>query len=246
MIVTGTVVDACVDEHINAQVTIVNPLTGRRVENTYDSVKHMFSHIVTVDDFGSDRDFRAKEVTLDIISQHPRYGSKTTTQVVKLPEDTEYPDSVKIFTDSINIKIPMGNQPQLIPIVAESEYVAKSKRTNPKLADFNGLVMEEILNWSLYPLLTYVFFDEGSSVIPNRYLTFKSAAERRNFTDTTIIGATLNKYYHILNIFGFRLTQHPEETIEIVGCTDNLNAPEKRDGLSRERAEVVFNYLRDI
>jgi outer membrane protein OmpA-like peptidoglycan-associated protein len=75
---------------------------------------------------------------------------------------------------------------------------------------------------------------------------FKSPDETRMFTDTTITGGTLNKYYHILNIFGFRLNMFPEENIEIIGCNDDVTQAEKRNGLSQERAEKVFNYLRDI
>ena len=100
----------------------------------------------------------------------------------------------------------------------------------------------------MYPLLTYVFFDEGSSTLPSRYQVFKDASATRNFSDTTIVGATLNKYYHILNIFGFRLNQLPNEKIEIVGCNNEVQPGEKQGGikLSEARANLVFNYLRDV
>ena len=155
-------------------------------------------------------------------------------------------EEAKKHAEVIDIIIPMGDRPRLVPVVAEAEYIKKSKISKPKLANFKGLVMEEILNWSLHPLLNYVFFDEGSSEFPSRYKLFKSPAETRVFTDTTIVGATLDKYYHILNIFGFRLNQHPEVNIEIVGCNDGVSESEKRPGLSKERADNVYNYLKDI
>jgi outer membrane protein OmpA-like peptidoglycan-associated protein len=106
--------------------------------------------------------------------------------------------------------------------------------------------MRQKLTWNLYPLLNYVFFDLGSSDIPERYVMFKDNAETKDFADTTITGGTLDKYYHLLNIYGYRLTKNPDSKIEIVGCNDGTTSGEKRSGLSKERATNVYNYLRDV
>lgn len=245
VLITGKVVDECTGDLIYADIIIKNNLT-RQVDTIHLNASNPnFSYVVTYDAFGEE-DKWADMTTYDITSVHPKFGSKTVKQDVKRYPVLEDQEEAKKHAEVIDITIPMGDRPRLVPVVAEAEYIKKSKISKPKLANFKGLVMEEILNWSLHPLLTYVFFDEGSSEFPSRYKLFKSPAETRVFTDTTIVGATLDKYYHILNIFGFRLNQHPEVNIEIVGCNDGVSESEKRPGLSKERADNVYNYLKDI
>lgn len=241
ILVKGIVVDECTGDLIPATVTVRNSATNTIDSSILDSKKTNFEYIVTYNDFKN-----ADSVELEITSSNPRFGAKTIRQKVKQPKITEDPNTAAKHADSIVITIPMGERPSLVPRVAEAEYIKKAKLTDKKLANFNGLVMEEILNWNLYPLLTYVFFEAGSSEIPSRYIRFKSNNDARLFSDTTITGGTLSKYYHILNIFGFRLQKHPNVNIEIVGCNDAGTAAEKREGLSKERADNVYNYLRDI
>ena len=45
---------------------------------------------------------------------------------------------------------------------------------------------------------------------------------------------------------GTRLRKFPKSTITIVGCNDQSNAAEKKNGLSKTRATTVLTYLRDI
>ncbi|MCL2039484.1 MAG: OmpA family protein [Bacteroidetes bacterium] len=246
VIITGVIVDDCSGEPIVATVSMANKHTGKTVENTYIEKTRTFQHIVTIEDFvnGSDT---AQEITLDIISTHPRYGTKTVSQKVPFHEMTEFADTAKKHADSFDLRIPMGERPTLAAIIEEADYISKSKGRQPKLATFSGLVMAEQLTYDLYPLLTYVFFDEGSATFPERYHIFKSKNDTRNFSDTTIIGGTLEKYYHILNIFGFRLNQYPNEKIILVGNNDDETPAEKNTaGLSQSRAELVRNYFRDI
>lgn len=143
IIITGVVADACTDDQVVANVSVTNKLTGKKVENVYDESKKQFSYVVTMEDFGADR---ADEITLEFTTSHPTYEAKTVTQNVVLPPTTEDPDLAQKHADSIHIKIPVGLQPSLTPVIAESEYIASAKAKNPSLANFRGLVMEEVLN----------------------------------------------------------------------------------------------------
>ena len=245
VLITGKVVDECTGDLIFANIILKNTITNKIDTVQLNSSNSEFSYVVGYDGFGED-DAWADFTNIDITSVHPKFGSKTVKQEVKRYPVLEDKEEAAKHAEHIQITIPMGERPRIVPQVAEAEYIKKSKITKPNLANFKGLVMEEILNWSLHPLLTYVFFDEGSSKFPSRYKLFKTPEETRIFTDTTIIGATLDKYYHILNIFGFRLNRHPDVKIEIVGCNDAVNPGEKREGLSKERADNVYNYLKDI
>lgn len=58
---------------------------------------------------------------------------------------------------------------------------------------------------------------------------------------------TPEKYYDILNIYGYRLTKHPNVKVKVTGCNDDVSAGEKGDmALSEKRAQVIFNYLKNV
>jgi outer membrane protein OmpA-like peptidoglycan-associated protein len=241
----GTVVDECTGEFIPAKIQIKNPITGRIYTDSLNLQRTKFEYVVTNTDYGEGKD-ATNEVMLEITANNPKYGSKSITQKVIKPKKTDDPEEAKKFADEINVKILMGQRPSLVADIEEAEYIRRIKTVDTKLANFRGLVMEEVQTWDLYPLLNYVFFDLGSSILPSRYILFKTPEETKNFTDTTIAGGTLNKYYHVLNIYGYRLNKYPDVKIEIVGTTDGTTPEEKRPNLSKERAEFVYNYFKNI
>jgi outer membrane protein OmpA-like peptidoglycan-associated protein len=54
---------------------------------------------------------------------------------------------------------------------------------------------------------------------------------------------TLDTYYYILNIIGFRLRNNPKANITIVGCNSNSGLEQNNMTLSLERATAVMNYF---
>jgi outer membrane protein OmpA-like peptidoglycan-associated protein len=239
------VVDECTQENIPAHLTIKNPVTGKKIEDSVTINKKEFEMVVSNQDYGNPKD-SLPFVNLDISANNPKYGSAVKIQRVDRPSITYKKEEMGAIADEINIKISLGQRPLLGTKIGEADYVRRYKSENPTLAQFNGLVMEQILTWDLYPLLNYVFFDQGSSELPKRYKLFSGAAQTKSFADTTIPGGTLDKYYHILNIYGFRLNKNPNSKVEIVGCNDGTTAPEKKSGLSKERAYTVYNYLKNV
>ncbi len=240
--IIGEVVDECSQENIPAKIKITNPLTGRVVEDELTTDKQNFEIIISNTDYGDPKD-PADFVNIEIEASNDVYGETKIVQRVERPGKTEDPTKAK-QPDEIRVKLTLGQTPVINAEMDEAEYIKKAKASNPELADFRGLIMEEVLTWDLYPLLNYVFFDYNSAELPDRYQTFNSPAETRTFTDTTIRGGTLDKYYEILNIYGFRMNLHPDETIKIVGTIDGDYETDKE--VSQERAQVVYNYLRDI
>lgn len=100
--------------------------------------------------------------------------------------------------------------------------------------------VEEVLSSDLRPLLPYVYFDKGQRNIPQRY---KQRSDISNFTETRLheVG-TLETYYDLLNIVGYRLRQKPMATVTITGCVSGTGA-DTGSVLARQRAEVVQQYL---
>jgi len=96
------------------------------------------------------------------------------------------------------------------------------------------------------PLLNYVFFEQNSSTIPDRYIKIKYS-DTKNFGIKSLqnLGA-LETYYQVLNIIGLRLRNNPDAKIEIVGCNSNTDDEKGNTDLSRDRAVAVRDYLRDV
>ena len=102
----------------------------------------------------------------------------------------------------------------------------------------------------VFPLRNYVFFNEGSSEIPNRYVSLTQSQAKdfkedhletfapKNLSDRSKRQMTL--YYNILNILGHRMEENPSSTITLVGSSNNGNT----DGLTM--AESVKTYLVNI
>jgi len=239
------VIDQCSGINIPAVVTIKNPITGRLFTDSLTLNRTSIEMIVSNTDYGKISD-SLKFVDLQITAINPKYGKASVVQRVRKPKVTKRKEEAEKYADVINVTLTLGQRPVLDTKIDEAAYVQNHKAEKPALSGFRGLVMEQFQTWELYPLLNYLFFDKGSSTIPSRYHLFNNSAQTENFTDTTIAGGTLDKYYHLLNIYGYRMNKFPNAKIEIVGCNDGTTKEEKAPGLSKARAENVYNYLKDV
>ena len=105
---------------------------------------------------------------------------------------------------------------------------------------------EEFIATSLRPLLNYLFFDENSSTIPERYARIPAEMTEQFQIERLYNLETLPTYYHLLNIIGRRLRQHPEARITITGCSPEQPVQPNADGLATRRAESVREYLTQV
>ncbi|MFV8353947.1 OmpA family protein [Flavobacterium sp. XS2P14] len=99
----------------------------------------------------------------------------------------------------------------------------------------------------IFPLRNYVFFNEGSTEIPNRYVLLTKNQVKdfkedqletfapKNLSDRSKRQMTV--YYNVLNILGDRMQKNPSATITLVGSSNNSNS----EGLTM--AESVKTYL---
>lgn len=108
------------------------------------------------------------------------------------------------------------------------------------------LRIEEFISTQMYPLLNYVFFDDNSAEIPARYNVLHNS-KIQEFTDKSLKNLqnknSLEVYYDILNVVGFRMSRLPKSKLTLTGCNSNLNAELGNLKLSEARAEAVKNYL---
>jgi outer membrane protein OmpA-like peptidoglycan-associated protein len=107
--------------------------------------------------------------------------------------------------------------------------------------------IEEFLSTNLRPLLPYVFFEQGSDNIPERYDHLSKRDVNDFYVDKLHNYEMLETYHHIMNIVGRRMLTHPKAILTITGCNDNTAAGERGNtALSYRRAKAVRDYLTNV
>jgi outer membrane protein OmpA-like peptidoglycan-associated protein len=103
--------------------------------------------------------------------------------------------------------------------------------------------VEEFINAQTRAFLNYVFFEEGESKIPERYIVYLDDARRRFNTAELHNKSKLEVYYQSLNVLGSRMIEYPEARITLTGTNANVGVEQNNTALSRSRAESVRDYL---
>ncbi len=155
--------------------------------------------------------------------------------------------SLSTIRAGLALKLGAGhkNKPdeEIVPaaIVAEPEPIVQFSVIAPKNIPTERRVRE------IFPLRNYVFFDLGSTEIPNRYILL-TKDQVKGFEETQLglfsykepDGRSKRQmvvYYNFINILGDRMIKNPETNITLVGSS--FQGP--KDG--RELAETVKRYL---
>jgi len=134
---------------------------------------------------------------------------------------------------------------QTVMLTASPVKVNHTMTTGSLAVVPESLTIEEIKTIDSSPMLGYIYFDEGSSEIPAKYVRLAGAGETAAF-DEQRFRDTLEKYYQVLNIVGKRLASNPEASITIVGCNSDTGAEKNNKKLSAARAEAVRDYLQTV
>lgn len=141
--------------------------------------------------------------------------------IPKLPLPAEAPEA---FVDIDAIKIDSAGN--------------KSENFNLKIEDFVSLNMR--------PLLNYIFFEDSSSAIPERY-NLLNPANASQFSLMNLHGLdAMDTYYHVLNIIGKRMKEMPNTNVTLIGTNSNNGSEKGNIELSKARAETVKSYLTKI
>lgn len=191
------------------------------------------------------------------VSYHPYFG--------QAPRNME---SWSLSTVRVGVALKFGKGKVNKPIKNESEVVIAPKITENIVVDIAPVVVPESGNAKFivrapvtvsvkrtineaFPLRNYIFFEKGSSKIPNRYVALNSSQassfkpeqlQVTNPTDQTGRSTRQMKaYYNILNILGYRMKQNSTSTIQLTGASAG-------DGevLGKEYAESVKRYLVNV
>lgn len=109
-----------------------------------------------------------------------------------------------------------------------------------------NLVIEDFVSLNVRPLLNYIFFEENSAQLQNKYIKL-SNQETNNFSDKDLVQLdVLDTYYQALNIIGMRLRNNPDVTITLLGTNSNSGSEKGNLALSEQRAQTVKNYFTEV
>ncbi len=186
----------------------------------------------------SDYDWQANALHLGIAF---KYAPKPSA-----PAPPSIPETPKVETPVIVEK------KQAPPVVEKKKPLltaaisAVSIDTKDSEKPLDKIKVEEFASTALHPLLQYVFFEENSSKIPSKYTQI--APEKSNdFSLRDFLGAnSMDVYYSVLNVVGYRMKTSPRSTVTLTGCNSNEGSELNNTALSRSRAESIKKYLTDV
>lgn len=249
VIIRVLVLDECTGEGIPAAVTIKNKHMGTSKRDSLKLGKSELQYIVQNSDYGTGEK-ASEKIEFEIVAENSKYGTKSETVTIIKPEITYDEEKAKESKEEPPVRIMLGRKPSITAEMEYADYIKRVSKKNPSLANWKGLVLEEVATIDLFPLLPYVFFDSTSSAMHPRYRLFSSPAQTAGFTDETVKGDknanTPEKYYDILNIYGYRLKKYPSVSVTVTGCNDETSPGEKDLDLSQRRAQIVYDYLKNV
>ncbi len=170
--------------------------------------------------------------------QHPRSVESWSLSTARAGVAIKFGKTKPIIEEAV---APVAPVAVIVPIVVpEVEFSV----TSPENIPVERRVRET------FPLRNYIFFDLGSTEIPDRYVLLKKS-EVKDFKETQLevfkpknlsgrSDREMVAYYNIMNILGDRMNKNPNTSIKLVGSSEK--GPQ--DG--RLMAESVKEYLVDV
>lgn len=151
-----------------------------------------------------------------------------------------------LFTPKVNIaKIKKENdkvinkeevKPEIVSEIKGNLQILNPKNRNEEITEIKARV--EFVK-DVYPLLPYIFFEELSPVIPNRYVKVNSINE---FKIANLDPNPIDYHKNNLNIIGYRMNQNTELKLTVKGYIDPMTENNQCD-LATQRANNVKKYL---
>ncbi len=161
-----------------------------------------------------------------------------TTETTRRTDTLLIPQKAVAETPSVPTTIPTTKQVALSATVSASGVEADGTETATV-----KLEVEEFASVLMTPLLNYIFFDDNSATLPAKYKQLDEKGIERFREERVNNPNRLSTYYQILNIIGKRMRLNPDAIVTLVGCNSDIGAEKGNTALSKQRAEVVKEYI---
>lgn len=142
----------------------------------------------------------------------------------------------KIITEKYERRVPQAS-------ILKANLVAIGVNPDGTEVKDPTIVIEETEIYETFPLLPYIFFNEGEDKLSNTAQKLITKASTSQFKEEMLDQNTYEVYYNLLNVIGYRMKKYPNAKITIVGNNNNMGIEKGNKGLSKSRAISVMNYL---
>ncbi len=129
---------------------------------------------------------------------------------------------------------------KIIPLSPQLKFV---ENNNAVESEVDLIKIIETRKTELQPLLNYVFFEQNSNSIPDRYIKLDTNDTKSFAVNNLSMDNSLKNYYQILNIIGFRLLEYPNAILNLKGYNSGVGPEKDNLLLSKNRAESIKDYL---
>lgn len=141
--------------------------------------------------------------------------------------------------------LPPPPPPPSVPLL-DASILAVGVNPDGSESDVSLLRVEEFLSQRMHPLLNFIFFEENSSTIPERYRLLKKS-DIKQFTEKQLYNLqTIEVYHNVLNVIGKRVASFPQAELTLIGCNSDEGLEKGNLQLSQNRAEAIKNYLTSV
>jgi outer membrane protein OmpA-like peptidoglycan-associated protein len=158
---------------------------------------------------------------------------------VRYEEDEDNQYEIYEINEKYELRLPKKTEID-IELALEGINPDGTRDSEPKI------LIEEIESSELFPILPYVFFEEGSADITKSGLSLLTSKEAENFDEELLPWEVMPIYSNVLNIIGYRMTKYPKAKIVVTGTNKNLGNEKDNLKLSEERAQAIRKYLVNI
>ena len=140
---------------------------------------------------------------------------------------------------------------EILPIFKEFtstlmfRYILTYNLPDPLTLQPSELNLEMLTTTDGAPIANRIFFQSGSSTVPEKYQQFANASQANSFEEGSLRSAT-DRYFSLLNIAGQRLRQNPAARVNISGSISDAAAEKANPELAQRRARAVQDYLNTI
>jgi outer membrane protein OmpA-like peptidoglycan-associated protein len=123
-------------------------------------------------------------------------------------------------------------------------YIITYELPHPLVLRPNELNLDVLTTTGGEPITNRIYFQTGSSAIPQKYVQFPAKFQADAFDERQIL-PSMDRYFNLLNIAGQRLRQNPAARIQISGGASDAAAEKATPELAEQRAQAVRKYLSD-